>query len=248
MNVKKAIAVALLGLLVLMGVACSGGGPTPTRTPRAVAENATQTPWIVYVSVTNTPEPLTVTPLPTVTSSKPTAAPTSTRRPATPQKPQPTRIISTPAPTAIPASPTPACIRSGQVTNTYFPENGATRNVNSKGGGGGTIQFMWDPITTQKLDSKMGYMVYVKAPGNQAARYVSHNGYLAVQNENGLVLDARAAYGLTLPLNQDVQVTWTVSVVQSNAGFDDVNFAALGPVIFCGPASPPSIINLHVVG
>ncbi len=258
MNVKKRyLLVGLLALFAVLGTACSGsGGPTPTRTPKAVAEkgDATQTPWIIYVPVTTTPEPFTVTPLATVTSAKPqqpTAAPaqpTRTKAPATakPVSAKPTATQAIP-PTAVPPSATslPACGQTYQVSQLIFPKNNDTREVKAGGGAGKTVQFKWAPVASWELDSKLGYQIYVKTKTNSQAIYISHNGYLKVQNENGAILSQQAAYGLTQ--GDDSQAQWNVTVVMSSGGFDDQNFAILGTATACGPASATFLLNLKVV-
>ncbi len=250
MNVKKIIMVALLGFLAASGAACSGAGPTPTRTPRAVAENgnATQTPWIIYVPVTNTPEPMTVTPLPTVTSSKPEQP---TPKPATPR---PTRTAATKAPTAAPsptalpvtdipaATPTPSCGQTYQVAALTFPANGDTRETKAGGGASKTIQFKWTPVSSNQLNPNIGYRVFIKSPSNQAAIYISHNGYL---DKGMAILSQQATWGLTR--EDDVDAQWDVTVVMSSGGFDDNTGELLGTATPCGPSTGPWIIHLKVV-
>ncbi len=250
MNVKNIVVVALLGLLAAAGVACSGAGPTPTRTPRAVAENgnATQTPWIIYVPVTNTPEPLTVTPLPTVTSSKPeqpTPKP-ATPRPAKPaatkaptKEPTATEIPATEAPAA---TATPSCGVNYQVAALTFPNNGDTRETKPGGGAAKTIQFKWTPVSQNQLDPNIGYRVFIKSPTNQTAVYISHNSYLV---RGMAILSQQATWGLTN--GDDVDTQWDVTVVKSSGGFDDNTGDLLGSATACGPMTGPWIIHLKVV-
>ncbi len=256
MNVKKIIAVILLGLVAGLSVACSGGGPTPTRTPKAVAENgnATQTPWIIYVPVTVTPEPFTVTPLPTVTSSQPQPPPPKPTNTRVPNTAAPARSTATPAPptaSAQPAAPQPtatqpaACGQTYQVTQLTFPKEGDTRDAKPGSGAKSTIQFKFGPISLNDLDPKIGYHIIITAPKNSAEVYISHNGYLNVMKDTGAILSQQATYGLTG--GGDVLVRWNVTVVYSNAGFDDHTFTALGPTTTCGPVSPTSSIYLRVL-
>ncbi len=257
MNVKnRLLAIALLGLVAVLGAACSGnGGPTPTRTPKAVAENiATQTPWIIYVPVTTTPEPFTVTPLPTVTSSQPqqpTAAPVQPTRTRAAQPTNTRTIQRTAVPTDSPtpaqptATPAPACGQTYQVTRLTFPADAATRDVKTGGGASKTVQFKWDPVSPNELDPKIGYQIVVSAPKNSTAIYISHNGYLKVMSGNGAILSQQAAYGLTN--GDDTVVKWNVTVVLSSGGFDDQNFGILGVPTACGPASPSFNLTLRVV-
>jgi hypothetical protein len=202
--------------------------------------------------VTSTPEPFTVTPLPTVTSSKPQPPPpkpTNTRapKPAAPAAPKPTAVAQPPAAT-IPA-PTPTqtnpCGQPYQVAQLLFPHDGDQRDAKAGGGAARTIQFKWTPVAGYNLDPKIGYQIFVKAPKNSAVLYISHNGYLTVQNDNGAILSQQATFQLTLGSDTDVQ--WNVTVVYSNSGFDDQNFVALGPVTSCGPATGPFTIHLRVM-
>lgn len=254
-NVKKIILVVLLGVAMALSAACGGAGPTPTRTPKAVADSGapTQTPWFVYVPVTTTPEPFTITPLPTVTSASPPTAvprPTNTRAPrpvaaaasATPIPPTGIPVTETPAPTA-----TPSCGQSYQVTQLTFPKNGDTRDAHAGGGAAHTIQFKWAPVATWDLDPTIGYHIIITGPtpGRSAELYISHNGYLTVQSGNGAILSQQATY--TMTQGDDTDIQWNVTVVKSSGGFDDQNFAIIGTPTICGPASPSFTIHLKVV-
>ncbi len=251
MNVKNTLLVALLGLVAALGVACAGnGGPTPTRTPRAEAlNNPTQTPWIIYVPVTTTPEPFTVTPLPTVTSAAPTQPPPppATRTRAPQPTARPVKPTATPAdsPTAAPppASPTPECGPYTVAALGPLPENGVTRNTKQNPGGNMALVFNFTPAVSYPLDTKIGYMLQVKAKANSAARYMSHNGFLA---SHQMVLDQYAVYNLTLPGGDDTTVNWTITPVMSTGGFNDSTFQALGTVTTCGPTTGPWSIFLKV--
>lgn len=253
MNVNKIISIVSMVVLAGLGAACGGAGPTPTRTPRAVADNgnATQTPWFIYVPVTTTPEPFTVTSLPTVTSSAPTPKPANTRAPK-PVAAAATRtpvVTATEAPTAAPAAtPTPSCGDNYQVTQLLFPKNGDTRDAKSGGGEAHTIQFMWSPIASSQLDPTIGYHVIITGAthGRSTQLFVSHNGYLKVQNGNGVILSQRATYGLTNGDNADI--SWNVTVVKSSEGFDDATFNIIGTSTDCGPASPSYTVHLNVIG
>ncbi len=249
MNVKKGILLALLGLPAVLGAACSGAAArTPTRTPRAVAENGnpTQTPWIIFMSVTSTPEPFTVTPLPTVTSPatpKPTAAPTKTRAKAT-AAPKPVAVAS--SPTSVPppaATAAPAC-GPYTISALTFPENGATRNTKKNPSANMTIEFKFNPVTSGTLDPKIGYQVLVRniKTGNGAVRYISHNGYLDARK---VILDQFAVYGLSA--GDDSNLTWNVTPIMASGGFDDQNFVMNGTSTECGPAAGPFSIVLAVL-
>jgi hypothetical protein len=235
-----------------LGAACNGAGPTPTRTPRAVADsgNPTQTPWFIYVPVTTTPEPFTITALPTVTSSAPIPKPTNTRPPrtvaaaASPTLALPSTATATSAPAA---TPTPSCGETYQVTQLTFPNNGDTRDAKAGSGAAQTIQFKWIPVVTWDLDPTIGYMVYIAGPtkGRSDALYISHNGYLKVEGGNGVILNKQATWNLTGGDDTDVQ--WNVTVIRSSSGFDDQAFNIIGTATPCGPASPSFLIHLHVL-
>ncbi len=269
-NVKKICAVVVLGSMVGLSAACNASGEaTPTRTPRAGAENSnpTQTPWIIYLPITSTPDPFTVTPLPTVTSSslKPTPKLTNTREPVTPgtvatkapsATPRPT-LVSIAQPTPIPATPVPlptqapSCGQTYQVTNLYFPPNGDTRDVKNSPGAAHTIQFKWTPpaaLGTTQASTQIGYEVDITGAGNRGAQlFISHNGYLAVQSGNGVVLSQQASYGLTN--GEDTAARWSVTVVMSSAGFNDNDSEQrpAGTITRCGPASPQFLVNLRII-
>jgi hypothetical protein len=254
-NFNKIFAIACLGVLAALNAGCSGAGPTPTRTPRAQADNsiATQTPWFIYVPVTTTPEPSTVTPLPTVTSSVPTPKPTNTRapRPAAPAATRtpvpPTDVPTTPTPAP---SPTPSCGQAYQVLNLILPENGNTKSIPQNPGGNAAIIFRFTPANgiTYQLDPQIGYQVYIQAPPNHGAvRYMSHNAYVAKFTStqgDGMVLDPHAVAALAG--GGSTNATWNVTVVRSSSGFDDNTEQALGTVTPCGPPSPSYTILISV--
>lgn len=250
-NVKNRLLVALLGLVAVLDVACTGnGGPTPTRTPRAEAlNNPTQTPWIIYVPVTTTPDPFTVTPLPTVTSSAPvppTAQQTRTRAPQPTAKPvQPTPIPAN-SPTAAPpsATPAPACGPYTINAASLWPDNPTTRSTKENPGGNMGIEFKFDAVVPYPLDPKIGYRLAIgKVGANGSVRYISHNTFLQAGK---ISLDPHSVYFLTSPLGSDTNVNWTITPVMSSNGFDDNTLAALGLVTECGPATPPRTIVLSV--
>jgi hypothetical protein len=252
-NVNKLIALGSLCMVAIAGAACGPAvEPTPTRTPKAAGENsgATQTPWIVYVQVTNTAEPSTVTPLPTIqlVAAQPTKAP-PTKAPAT--RPPATKapvLTAAPAepPTAAPptASPAPACGQPMTVAALTFPENGATRITKQNPGGNMAIEFKFTPAVGYPLDTNLGYMVLIKAKSNSASLFVSHNQFLKDQK---VTLEQHAVWNLTLPTGDDANLTWTVTPVMSSGGFDDLNHTQpAGTITACGPSTGPWSIYLHV--
>lgn len=257
-NVKKTIAIVLMGVFALLVAGCGGGDPTRIPTRVSEAPVATQTPWIIYIPVTVTPGPATATLEPSVTPNEPpTAEPTETRPPATPRPVQPTKVAPPPVaqPTAAAvaaesptapapaASPTPGCGQQYQVTDLVDPADGNTFTVKAGSGQGHTIPFEWNPVVSYEIDPTIGYRVIVKAPANSTALYISHNDYLKMGKAT---LNQQAMYGLTL--GDDVTVTWYVEVIKAGE-FDptDLLKPPLGDVIVCGPPSPARNIYLHVI-
>jgi hypothetical protein len=249
-NVKKSIPVISLSLLALLGAACGGGGPTPTRTPRAVADNGnpTQTPWIIYVPVTDTPEPFTVTPLPTVTSSQPTPKPANTRppKPAATKPPATEVAPTTVAATAAPgASPTPTCGELPAIGKIELPEQGTTRTTSQHSSA--TVQFIWAPSPAFDLDPDIGYLIditsYLSSPSspvNSQHIYISHNVF---RQKRMAILDKNATWSMT---NGDsVEVRWTVTVVKVTTTFNDQTYDP-GPTTPCAPPVGPYTFHLVV--
>jgi hypothetical protein len=258
-NVKKTIWVGICGLAlaIVMG-ACAGAGPTPTRTPRAVAENiATQTPWIIYIPVTTTREPEIATALPTVTPSEaqptepptrvpPTEGPPPTARPtAEPVTEAPTAPAESPTPESPPPTAAPSCGEAYSIKLLTFPENGARRRAKAGSGAGATIQFKWEPISGTEMDPKLGYRINVSTPRNSVALYMSHNEYLS---QGYAILSQQATYGLTQ--GDDMNANWNVEVIMVSGEFvdpgDDTQLP-LGTVTVCGSVSPTFTIELEVV-
>lgn len=239
--VKTAI---LLGVLfVAIGCsALSGAAPTATRSARA---DATQTPIIIYVPVTTTPEPFTATPLPTVTGAAPTRTAT---RPPQPTAPPATRApVAAATNTPVPAptnTAAPACGQELKVAKLTFPEDGATRNTNPKGGP--TIQFQFTPVVNYNLDSSIGYRVdmrITRTNGMTDARYMSHNKFLTTRE--GIVLDGKALW--ILSGGEDNQMQWTVTVIKASGGFDDNTNLPIGTVSDCGTPTGPYRVVIQVV-
>jgi hypothetical protein len=244
------MAVALLGIFVGLSTACGAAGPTPTRTPRAVADsgNATQTPWFIYVPVTTTPEPFTVTPLPTVTSPAPTPKPPSTRAPrpvviaASPTPVLPAAVIATLAPTA---SPTPTCGELPTIGPIKLPEQGTTRTTGPHSAA--TVQFIWDPSPAYDLDPDIGYLIdltsYLTTPSSPVNRqhiYISHNIFRQMRMA---ILDKNATWSMT---NGDtVEVRWTITVVKVTTAFNDQTYDP-GPTTPCAPPVGPYTFHLVV--
>lgn len=252
-NVKKPIGILLLGAIVVLSAACSGEA-TPTRIARAPTDAPTQTPWIIYIPITTTPEPFTATALPTTTPVKPPATATRTRAPATPRPantepppgPPPTTAPAEP-PTAAPptAPPAASCGQPYSVQQLLFPENGTKRQAKGGSGAGRTIQFQWEPISNSELDPKLGYRINISTPANRQAVYISHNAYL---QRKVAILSQQATYGLTL--GDDTTAQWNVDVIMTSGEFPnsgDDTTPPLGTITPCGPTSPTFTIDLEVL-
>lgn len=228
---------------VLLG-ACSSNAPTVTPT-----RVATQTPWIIYVPVTTTPEPAVATPLPTVgapVAVQPTLRPTATRAPVVAVKPSATKPpAAPPAPVVVKPTAAPAC-NLGTVQPT-FPSNPTDRGPYPKQGTGGAAFILkWDPPASLGMtanDPAVGYKVELTArrPGtsaiiNATTVYIAHNQYV---EKREFVFDARSVRALTV--NDDAVVNWQVTIIKA-AGFDNQG-AISGSEISCGaPSIPYSII------
>ena len=230
-----------LSASVLAASACSA---SPAQTP-PLTRAATQTPWIIYVNVTSTPEPATVTPLPTVavaaaptrTATRSVARPTATKAP-------PTKSVVAAAPPT--NSPAPAC-SLGTVTPS-FPEDGAPRNTRADGSGGSAIIFKWTnvpPDISGIGDAHFGYMVQVEsrrgtAHVNGTTLYISANKYI---QDGQLVLDPRAVSSLAA--GDDALAIWSVTIVKTSGSFNDTDATVRPPdLVNCGPASQSMSVRL----
>lgn len=237
MNIRTIRWVLIVLSALTLGVTGCGGDTMPATPPSTRA--ATQTPWIIYVPVTTTPEPTAPPLLPTVAvkAATPTRTPTRgvtpTRPPAVPTKP-PAAVTPLVQP-----SPTAAC-SIGSVTLT-FPENGSYRTK------GAAFEMKWIPpaALAGQTDPNIGYKIELESRrGNRvvngAVVYVSHNKYL---RDGKFVYGPREVAGLAA--GDNAVVTWKVTIVQATGGFDDTQQRALGEVIHCGPASLPFQIELR---
>jgi hypothetical protein len=238
-KVKNFKWIIALGILALAISACGNSNATLTPPPTRVA---TQTPWIIYVPVTTTPEPTTLPLLPTAegkTTTVPTRAPTKATVVAKPTV-APTKAPSPAAAVVAPAKPTaaPAC-SIGTVALT-FPENGAPRNK------GAAFEMKWTPPAALAGlgDPNVGYKVEMTSRRgakviNGATVYISHNKYF---QDGKLVYDRNAV--TMLAAGDDAVVTWQVTVVKVSGGFDDQQQSYSGTIVSCGSASIPSQIQL----
>lgn len=237
-------------LVLLIGLAActSNAGITPPST-RA----ATQTPWVIYVPVTTTPEPATITPLPSVTASTRATVRTPTRAAAAPTKAAvvaPTKAAATVAgPTAPAATKAATCPVAGLSLQsndpTRFPGNGALRQTP----GPDTFIFKFTPIQAGEADPKVGYQIEISSKrtgfANGASIYFSHNWFL--KNNQQYIFDQRAV--ASLASGDSVIVTWIVRIVYAPNGFSDSDQTQRpGGLVDCGGASPPYTIDLKYVG
>jgi hypothetical protein len=231
-----------LGVWVLALSACSSDAtltPPPTRA-------VTQTPWIIYVPVTTTPEPPILPLLPTA-EVKAAATRTPTRVAAA----KPTTVPTKPAaPTAPVVKPTEAPTCNYGTVSLREPNDNALRQTKEVGVGGDTFRFIWDPPETLQgqTDPTVGYQLNIvsKRQGfsNGATIYISHNTFLTTLNKL-YILDKPAVS--TLAAGADVIVTWNVSIVKTTGSFNDNDptYRPLG-LVTCGSPSPTRTINLKV--
>jgi len=213
-----------------IGLSACGGNATLTPPPTRVA---TQTPWIIQIPVTVTPEPPTATRLPTITVAAPTRAPT---KPPVAAKP-------TTAPTKPPAAPPPPTATTAPVCNLgtvslIFPENGTTRLK------GAAFEMKWQTPLAGETDPQVGYKIEMESRRgsqfvNGALVYISHNKYI---QDGKFIFERRKVADLAQ--NDNASVTWKVTIVKATGGFDDLQQTANGTVITCGPPSSPSVIQL----
>jgi len=220
----------------------SACGAAPAQTP-PLTRAATQTPWIIYVNVTSTPEPATVTPLPTVGVA--TAPRTATR---TVVRPTATKAPPTKAPVAAAPTNTPAPACSLGTVKPTFPEDGAPRNTRADGGGGSAIIFKWEGVPPELSgvgDPHVGYMVQVDSKRgnshiNGTTLYISANKYV---QDGQLILDPRAVSSLAA--GDDAVATWNVTIVKTSGSFSDTDVSARpSDVVTCGSASQTMSVRL----
>ncbi len=243
---RKPALVLILPFVSILFTACGLGGPV-AQTVATVAPS--QTPWIIYVPITNTPEPPTVTPLPTITTAA-TARPTRTSTRPAPPRPSPTRTVVQPTAVAVLPSPTvaPSCAYGSVVPK--FPENGTERRTKTTGVGSDTFDFKFDvPAALQGLtDPQVGYQIIVlsKRAGFSNGITVYFSNVRFFREGQHFILDARAL--ASLAGGEDVTVTWTVTIIRTTGSFDDTDPTKPPPgIVNCGPPSPPWMIKLLVV-
>jgi hypothetical protein len=230
--------------------ACSSGGTSPTP---PVTRSATQTPWVIYVPITFTPEPATVTPLPPATASvKATAARTPTRvAVAVPTKAPvaPPTKAAPPQPAVVVPSLTAAPACSAPAVTLFSPGPADERKTKEKGPGSDTFVLKWAPFTPGDSDALMGYRIDLTSrlngrTVNGDVVYVSHNAFL--NNGQQYIYDSLRVYNLAAPAGESVNVEWTVTVVKTTGSFDNQGGVS-GTVVKCSPPSAPLTIPLKVV-
>jgi len=246
-KIKKARWIIAFGVLALALGACGNSNATLTPPP---TRGAAQTPWIIYVPVTTTPEPTLLPLLPTAeakTTAIPTRAPTRATVVAKPTV-VPTKPPVSVAPVAKPTE-APAC-NYGTVT-LREPDDNALRKTKEVGVGGDTFRFIWDPPGSLlgSTDSTVGYQLNIvsKRPGfsNGTTIYISNNTFLNSSPPKLFILDKPAVS--TLAAGADATVTWNVTIIKTTGGFND-NDPTIRPqgLVTCGSPSPTRTINLKV--
>ncbi len=241
----------MLAVLLVASSACSVLSPGTAPVPAKSA--ATQTPWIIYMPVTNTPEPFTVTPLPTVAVAGAAKTPTRTATKSAAvvaTKPPAAATATKPAVAVVPsATAAPKCPVTGITLQPNdpirFPGNAALRRTP----GPDTFDFKWTPFQAGESDSHMGYDISINSKragfSNGAEVYLSHNWFL--KNGQHYIFDQRAVSALAS--GESVAVTWYVKVVFAPSGFNesDPSYRPVG-LVDCGSANPVWTIDLQWVG
>jgi hypothetical protein len=238
----------VLGAILLGLSACSS---TPANSTVIPTRPATQTPYIIYMPVTTTPEAALPTLLPTVVTqaSAPTKTPTravaTTKPVAAPTKPPVAPpVAAVPTATAVP----PPCNLGS--TTLIFPDNGAPRKTKQTGPASDTFEFKWTPFQQTETDGQTGYLISIESRlgtkiVNSDRIFISHNAFL--RNAQRYVYDAQKIYNLAAPAGgESVSVFWTVTVVKTTGNFDDQGKAS-GNVITCGAPSQRWMIALEVM-
>lgn len=238
----------MISLLAMVLSACSANETTPTPT-----RLATQTPWIIYVPVTVTAEPATVTPLPT-SGPAPTETrsvrPTATRAPVVAVKPTATKPPVAPPVAVVPPTAAPPACSLGTVTPRE-PEPDALRRTKSTSVGGDTFIFIWNPPQgmTGATDPNVGYKLEIAAqrPGfkNGANLFLLHNKYFDPDKQYvKFILDKPAVS--TLAAGEKVEVNWKVTIIRAVGGFSDDPMVSPSGAVPCGPPTDLRYIHLDV--
>jgi len=207
-----------LGIVAVLASAC--GSNTVNAPPTRVA---TQTPFIVFVPVTTTPEPATVTPLATITPETSAKTPTRTR----------TRVVvvaratATKAPPTVPAGPSPtaapACAFSAP--SLLEPNDGAERRTFATRAGADTFIFKWIPPPNIGGDD-IAYKIQMDSrkssgkPGGSDTVYLTHNKFMSEGQGQRFVYDAQHVHNMPQG-DENVTVFWYISIVKFKGSIDD---------------------------
>lgn len=249
---NQIIGLALSMLALSISTGC-GILPLNTAEPTRAA---TQTPYIVYVPVTTTPELATVTPLATTTSSAPpTATRTSTR--AVVARATSTRT-KTAAPVAVAPSATaaPVCT-SGPVLDPIEPNDGAERRTFAKRNGSDTFIFRWTPPANAGGED-YGYKIQINSthlngkPAGSDTVYIAHNKYISDSQKQQcggrscFIYDNARVHNLPAG-DEDVNVTWFIAVVKFSGTINDAGNLTGTAVECTGSKTTPRTIILKVI-
>ena len=238
-----------LGIAIAVLSGC--GNANTTLTPAPATRGATQTPWLIYVPVTVTPEPATITPLPTAGVGAEARTPTRT-----PTKPPVALKTATKAATTAPVAVAPSATSAptcnlGSVANLIFPNDGALRHTKLSGFAPDTFDFQWTPFQAGESDPNVGYRIQIQSKlGSKIINGdtvdIQHNWF--INNGKHFIYDQRRVQNLVSPAGDIYSVTWTVTVIKATGGFDNTGGKSSGTVTPCSPATGPFTINLQVCG
>lgn len=245
MKLSNQILSLMLGIASLAISSCGILPNNPAQPTRA----ATQTPFIVYVPVTTTPEPATITPLATVTSSAPSTA-TRTLTRAVVVRATPTRT-KTAAPVAAGPTATTAPSCTFPAPNVLDPNDGAERRTFETRPGSDTFIFRWDPPPGVGGED-IGYKIQLDARTlagksiNGDTVYITHNKYVSDSQGKKFIYDSQRVWGMKNGGENSI-VTWYVSVVKITGNVDDLGHLSGNAAECSGSRSAPRTISLVVL-
>ncbi len=226
MKLSNQIAVFALGAVALISTGCAvfQNNAQPTRA-------ATQTPFIIFVPVTTTPEPATVTPLPTITAAT-AATPTRTATRVVAAKPTATRT-KTSAPVAAGPSPTTATVCTYGTPTVTEPDKAASiMTREDRPAMGSSFVFKWIPPSNIAGDD-IGYKIHMDAtsttgkPVNSVNVYISHNKFVSESQkqqcggQSCFIYDPQRVWYLKQGSVNSI-VTYYIAVVKFNGSIDDL--------------------------
>ncbi len=230
MRFTNLVFLVALGIFVVMASAC--GSNTANAQPTRVA---TQTPYIVFVPVTTTPEPATVTPLATITPEVvvKTATRTATRAVVV-VRPTVTKT-SPPAPVGPSSTAAPACAFAAP-TVTEPDERAEVRTFENRPGTGAFI-FKWIPPPSIGGDD-IAYKIQLDSkssttgkPVNGDTVYITHSKYMSEGQGQRLVYDSNRVWGMKQG-GDGATVYYYVSVVKFKGNIDD-SYHLVGSAVEC---------------